>query len=872
MLKGAPKARSTSNIVYRNNQTYGDGLFYIGENNKIYGLEYVNSLNKWQVSYDYTYTSDLVAPSSYIEVVNRNLLFYIRSSDNKVCVYWRNSTGSGFNVLNNFALPARPNSNLVVKHNVIYYIASNSKLAYLTYDYLNHVWVPSNLNSDIIAEGSKIQVHPDNFQIYYVRASDNKVCNYWNNGSQDGFDICDRQSIPVITGSDIYIPSTGDQVIYIGVDGNFHDLFWDDCKYVDNVLNNKCNAVPSYNSFAMVNDGQINYFDGENICLLYRQPALSDFIYRKGAKLQKNGSRFNALMADYCPVIYRRNGKLFIGPSSHYDDAYNDWVCLTSPDCDSVLDAHFQNIARVGFNTIRFNNLTVFCNNTDSVPNVDPNLYVEIWDIPDDYAASGYLPSHPTKVPVISVENELFNCFNQLVEKAAVYNLKTNFFIGLGQGHKNFNTICHNNYGLYLKRLANNFKCNSNIFMYSILLEPDSYLNSQEMILDKDYICSTVNGWYNQIRSVDTNHLISIGITGPLAIEQWDPGILNVDVMTMHIYPDLKNQTYIDYNYESFYRDLKWVSNIMHNTIRKPWIVGETGMIGVPDPSLFPTPSGGAFNLVVDYQEQREYGIMSLKNVFLAGASGYGWWQYKDVYTDTVADYGIYFGLVDHEGDNKPIIAVDSSVFNTTNILNQCNSSCAPDDYYNNKNNSHYGYSLKGALKDEFGKPVRDACIYFMGHHGNNYEIYSTYSDSNGEFLLRSEVAISNVKILGVGKYVLNKENPIQNQTYTLFDIACLSKKKDTRESNFTTKSNVKSENVSVIPNPVHDMLTVSLKNQIVNNSTIEIFNVLGKSVFRKDFFMLEHTELDVSNLSNGVYFVTIKSKDFQVVNKIIKQ
>ena len=70
----------------------------------------------------------------------------------------------------------------------------------------------------------------------------------------------------------------------------------------------------------------------------------------------------------------------------------------------------------------------------------------------------------------------------------------------------------------------------------------------------------------------------------------------------------------------------------------------------------------------------------------------------------------------------------------------------------------------------------------------------------------------------------------------------------------------------SVYPNPAKDFLTIDARN--INISSVNVFNVLGTKVLeRKE---LADNQLDVSSLSNGIYFLKISADNASVTKKFI--
>lgn len=73
----------------------------------------------------------------------------------------------------------------------------------------------------------------------------------------------------------------------------------------------------------------------------------------------------------------------------------------------------------------------------------------------------------------------------------------------------------------------------------------------------------------------------------------------------------------------------------------------------------------------------------------------------------------------------------------------------------------------------------------------------------------------------------------------------------------------------SVYPNPTNNIVNIELKNS--NIETVQVNDVLGKSVFSKNAGST-HAQVDLSNLSNGVYFIKVTAAGAQQTFKIIKE
>ncbi len=77
-------------------------------------------------------------------------------------------------------------------------------------------------------------------------------------------------------------------------------------------------------------------------------------------------------------------------------------------------------------------------------------------------------------------------------------------------------------------------------------------------------------------------------------------------------------------------------------------------------------------------------------------------------------------------------------------------------------------------------------------------------------------------------------------------------------------------KNVFIYPNPTTNTLNYSI-NDAISIDSIRINDVSGKAInnFKAD---LNHNDIDVSNLSSGIYFVTFVSEQSSVTKKFVKQ
>jgi hypothetical protein len=79
----------------------------------------------------------------------------------------------------------------------------------------------------------------------------------------------------------------------------------------------------------------------------------------------------------------------------------------------------------------------------------------------------------------------------------------------------------------------------------------------------------------------------------------------------------------------------------------------------------------------------------------------------------------------------------------------------------------------------------------------------------------------------------------------------------------------ISDKNLSIYPNPVSNKINIQSGTDL-QNATIKIVNALGEEVLVP--FLNNYSELDVSNLKNGIYFLNICSNNQYYTKKFIKQ
>ncbi len=73
----------------------------------------------------------------------------------------------------------------------------------------------------------------------------------------------------------------------------------------------------------------------------------------------------------------------------------------------------------------------------------------------------------------------------------------------------------------------------------------------------------------------------------------------------------------------------------------------------------------------------------------------------------------------------------------------------------------------------------------------------------------------------------------------------------------------------SIFPNPASDKIQIT-SSVSLDNSTVEIYSITGKLVSKTS--LNDKNEINISNLSNGIYLIKINSETVNFVERIIKE
>jgi hypothetical protein len=85
------------------------------------------------------------------------------------------------------------------------------------------------------------------------------------------------------------------------------------------------------------------------------------------------------------------------------------------------------------------------------------------------------------------------------------------------------------------------------------------------------------------------------------------------------------------------------------------------------------------------------------------------------------------------------------------------------------------------------------------------------------------------------------------------------------------TEQTTKNNEFSLYPNPASDIVTLNIENPSTADLTLNIYNVIGNLV-KSEMLKQNQQQINIGNLSNGIYMVAIKSKDLTENRRLIIQ
>jgi hypothetical protein len=287
----------------------------------------------------------------------------------------------------------------------------------------------------------------------------------------------------------------------------------------------------------------------------------------------------------------------------------------------------------------------------------------------------------------------------------------------------------------YLEVLTDGLKNRTEILAYDLFNEmtygtrgwdPANSSWGPQTTKKKEEICNFTAMWYDAIKAVDPNHIVSLASGDIFAVKDYDPAIMKVDLHQYHEYP---------YNFQQGFERWgnfftpgqireRWLSRFntrlywAKNNNPMPWMLDEIAASAWTEQGqdVFgqnTNPGAPAYTTRLDYvgrnfsqppfsygsyEDQIDFARQTQQMVLNHSGSGYGWWEFmwdekSPPFNNANAFSDQYIGLLD-KGDpaaqgsgyaydnslDRPVIAA----FNTNPITQpQPGTGAMPANYYN---------------------------------------------------------------------------------------------------------------------------------------------------------------------------------------------
>ena len=89
------------------------------------------------------------------------------------------------------------------------------------------------------------------------------------------------------------------------------------------------------------------------------------------------------------------------------------------------------------------------------------------------------------------------------------------------------------------------------------------------------------------------------------------------------------------------------------------------------------------------------------------------------------------------------------------------------------------------------------------------------------------------------------------------------------------TNSSIESadnQDLAISPNPIKDLMKVTCNSSIKGTSVVQVVNSLGRIVYEENRLISNNFEIDLSSMSNGVYYLKVENNNHSFLKKFVIQ
>ncbi len=328
-----------------------------------------------------------------------------------------------------------------------------------------------------------------------------------------------------------------------------------------------------------------------------------------------------------------------------------------------------------------------------------------------------------------------------VLDAAGETGLKVLFDVGNSSLARSDETI--EDYSNFLQAFAYHFKEDTNLMAYVIFEEPSN--TDVDWNHTKAEVCEFTSTWYESIRSVDPNHLITMGVGDVEDVWEWDPAVIKADFLCPHPYPH--TYEWENYAFQPMYQRMLGRLVWLKRNCPMPWMIGEFGFSALDDNYVKDSNENW---IRVEYsapavdgtlEDQQEFAEHSLMDVINCGGSGYTWWQALEPWWDPHQDG---YGLLRHDSYttiSPPVtVPVEKPALHEFEDFPMPPPKPVPIQEPTNFTNPFNGtyQSISGHVQDEENQPVKDAVVLLWDWDDPEagYLFFYGFTGTNGNYLL----------------------------------------------------------------------------------------------------------------------------------------
>lgn len=419
----------------------------------------------------------------------------------------------------------------------------------------------------------------------------------------------------------------------------------------------------------------------------------AQFVTLEGRRFMLNGQEFYPVVLNYgTEFVANQLGQnepeeIYYSPMHQLDRIpQQHFECSNPAQCDQQLRAHFNQIANMGFNTIRLVGASPEAFRTSN----GSRLYkLKVKDI--NPWGNAFYVNLSTAPPAFSdaMSERYFHLISNILDAAGDAGLKV--ILLTGTDTKTWpitnDPVVYDwdeavLYAELLKKFAWHLQDNPALLAYDLINEPAWRYSNPNLTNDmsKADVCAMTSLWYDAIAEMDPNHLVTIGGAGKHDIGSWDPAVMKIDFYSPHPYLEddwaFVNSHDMPTAVGMYMSELYWLAA----STEMPWLVGETsfsandGDTDYNDDPNFICLDGAPVHHVMPYMngsetDQAAFAAESMAATRAYRGSGFAWWCFQDgrshpYQSATPAEVrNNYLGVLSY-GDGtlswreKPIVAV----------------------------------------------------------------------------------------------------------------------------------------------------------------------------------------------------------------------